>query len=219
MSQVNRYIGIGHYSRTGKDTLANAIVACLQSRGVSAKKVPFADSLKKVAKFLYGWAGLMGREYYDDPKHEHKRDIKLPHINLTPVDIWCLLGTDAIRNHVYNDTWVDYILRQPDAGKILVIPDVRFPNEADAIRDRGGLLVKVVRPGFGPRHTTADRALLDYCGWDLVIGGSGAITELFSRAQEIAEWACGGPKPEQNQWDREQHLSVEIMGDTQQQPA
>ena len=102
---------------------------------------------------------------------------------MTPVEVWVAFGTDTVRKNVYEATWVDYLLKNAHQCEVLVIPDVRFPNEAEAIKSAGGKLIKVVRPGDGPRNTVADRALLDYDGWDYVIGSSGEMSEL-------CDWAC-----------------------------
>src|ERR1051326_2875992 len=54
------------------------------------------------------------------------------------------LGTDGVRNHLGDNIWVDSLFRrlesyeEPSARTKVVITDVRFPNEADAIRQRGG---------------------------------------------------------------------------------
>ena len=206
------FVGIGHYSRVGKDTLANAIVYSLQEvfPFVTVAKKSFAAKLKALAYQLYGWAGLQPQAFYEVQENEHLRQVKLPVVNLTPVEIWCKLGTDAIREKVYDMTWVDALLRSEHKERVVVIPDVRFPNEANAIKAAGGLLVKVVRPGYGPLNTTADRALIGYDGWDLIVGGSGEMSELRSWGHRIAMWCAGVKgKPEQTAEQRAAALSVE----------
>lgn len=69
----------------------------------------------------------------------------------------------------------DYWLRQVEAKvkgcTMAVISDVRFPNEAEWIREQGGILWKVYGPPHGdvagrdPRHIS-EMALADYTGWD-----------------------------------------------------
>jgi hypothetical protein len=180
-----KIIGLGHYSRTGKDTFANALVKDIQTRSggrTPVKKIPFAWKLKDICHQLYAWDGLREAEFYDTLEGEKFRDIKLPTIGKTPVEIWVAMGTPAVREQVYSNTWIDYLLKSALGLDVLVIPDVRFPNEVTAIQELGGTLIKVVRPGYGPRKTVADRALLGWNGWDYVIGSSG-------RMQELADWA------------------------------
>lgn len=184
-------IGFGHYSRTGKDTLANYILRSLQEYDprIRAGKIPFAWKLKDVAHQLYGWAGVREASFYDTPEGEPFRDIELPELEMTPVELWVALGTPAIRENVYDATWIDYVLRTDHGLNVLLVPDVRFPNETEAIKAAGGTLVKVVRPGKGPRKTVADRALLGYTGWDNVVGEAGSLSDLERWANQYARWA------------------------------
>lgn len=165
-------IGLGHYSRTGKDTFANALVDSIQEMCPKLKvgRRSFATKLKQVTSELYGWAGLRDEAFYNDPVNEYLRDVKLPALGLTPVEVWVQFGTPAIREQVYDLTWVDYLLKTDHGLDVLVIPDVRFPNEIKAIRDHGGHLIKVVRAGYGPKMTVADLALIYHTNWDNVIG-------------------------------------------------
>lgn len=184
-------IGLGHYSRTGKDSLANRIVDGCQKRGLKAAKMPFAWKLKQIAHDLYAWDGLREPEFYDTPEGEKFRDIVLPTIGKTPVQLWVDIGTPAFRDQVYKDTWIDFVLRGDHGVDVLIIPDTRFVNECDAVREAGGLIAKVVRPGFGPRPTVADRALVGWGGWDYVVGGSGKMEELGEWAERFSDYLAG----------------------------
>jgi len=64
-------------------------------------------------------------------------------------------GTEAHRDVFGSDFWVHQGLRDYDSDEysaIAVATDVRFPNEAQAIKDRGGEIWKVV----GPDNDTGD---------------------------------------------------------------
>lgn len=165
-------IGLGSYSRVGKDTFANALVDTLreQSPGIKVGKKSFATKLKDVTHQLYGWAGLQDEDHYNDPAHEQERTVVLPDLNLTPVDVWVKFGTLAVREKVYDPTWVDYVLETDWGLDVMIVPDVRFLNEVEALRAKDAHLIKVVRPGYGPKMTVADLALIHYTGWDNVIG-------------------------------------------------
>lgn len=207
-----KIIGLGHYSRTGKDTFANSVVNYIQvhRKGLRVKKIPFAWKLKQICHELYAWDGLREPEFYDTPEGEKYRDIKLPTIGKTPVEIWVAMGTPAIRDQVYQPTWVDYLLKSDLGLDVLVIPDVRFPNEVAAVQDAGGTLIKIVRPGFGPRNTVADKALRGFTGWDYVLGASGDIDDLRNDAYHIGAAICGFvPWPEQTPEQIAKALSVE----------
>lgn len=189
-----KIIGLGHYSRTGKDTLANYLINELRSLGHYGVKVPFAWALKDMCYRLYKWAGIRSPAFYDTPEGEKERTVPLAGLGMSPVELWCAAG-NAMRE-VYPSTWIDCVLRQENMdGGTLIIPDVRFPNEVEALREHGATLIKVVRPGFGPKDTVADQALVDYDGWDYVVGGSGSLIELRGWAELFAIWIHGGQKP------------------------
>jgi hypothetical protein len=175
-----------------------------------AKKIPFAWKLKQICHDLYAWDGLREPEFYDTPDGEKFRDIKLPTIGKTPVEIWVAMGTPAVRNNVYMDTWINFVLKSDHQADVIVIPDVRFPNEVQAIRDAGGWLAKIVRPGYGPRDTVADKALVGWDGWDAVIGRSGEMRELETWALDLSDAINGNvPYPIQSYEDKLAALAVE----------
>lgn len=66
----------------------------------------------------------------------------------TPRHLMQTLGTDWGRRMVHSDIWTNAWRRT--AAQLhgpIVVDDVRFPNEAAAIRAEGGVLWRIVRPG------------------------------------------------------------------------
>lgn len=206
-----KILGLGHYSRTGKDTFANAVVGWVQVHTkLKIQKRSFAWKLKQICHELYGWDGLREPGFYDTPDGEKYRDIKLPTIGKTPVEIWVAMGTPAVREQVYQPTWIDYLLKSDLGLDVLVVPDVRFPNEVAAVQDAGGTLIKIVRPGYGPRNTVADQALMGFNDWDYVFGEHGDINQLRNEAETIAAALAGStPWPTQTRKQIANALSVE----------
>jgi len=81
-------------------------------------------------------------------------------IKLTPRKLLQFLGTDCGRDIIHPNIWVnalfaDYKLSKPlgleghdwSKGNLpkWIITDVRFPNEAQAVKDRGGIVIRVNR--------------------------------------------------------------------------
>jgi hypothetical protein len=52
-----KILGLGHYSRTGKDTLANKIIELNSglTKPIKIKKISLAWKLKQICYELYGW--------------------------------------------------------------------------------------------------------------------------------------------------------------------
>lgn len=65
-------------------------------------------------------------------------------------------GTEAHRDIFDTDFWVEQTDLSHD-GRIVLVTDVRFPNEAEAIKRAGGHVVLVEGPGDDvPAHTSED---------------------------------------------------------------
>lgn len=181
-------VGLGHYSNVGKDTLAKMLVeeidALYNDGGFHADIHAFAHTLKDYAESVFRWAGVMHMSYYE--ANRDQRDVVIPELGMTPVELWCRVG-EAMRT-VHPDVWLNNTLYDIDYGgqDIALITDVRYPNEAEAIQKRGGLLIKVLRPGVEPRDTEADRALLDFDNWNAVVSASN-LDELREHARKLAK--------------------------------
>lgn len=172
-----RIIGFGHRSRMGKDTAAGFLVGHLRgtTRNKKIIKASFASKLKAMCYDLYGWTGLQEADFYEKEENFKLRDVKLPKIEKTPVQIWIEFGTSVGRS-IYFDTWIQYVLNlQAD---FLVISDVRFINEVEAIQKVGGKVIKIHKPGTPLRDSVADNALENWTGWDASIMNSGSLKDL-----------------------------------------
>lgn len=181
------FVGVGHYKRTGKDTFANMLLNALREYGVNTVKRSFAWKLKDICHQLYGWAELREPEFYDTPEGEKLREVVLPKIGLSPRQVWIKFGTDAVRNNVYHGTWLDYLLYSDHGADVVIVPDVRFQNEFDAISGHGGYTIKVVRPGFVPAvDNEPDCQLIFETRWDAIIGATGSLDDLKDYARSFA---------------------------------
>jgi hypothetical protein len=52
----------------------------------------------------------------------------------------------AVREHLAEDAWISPVMAEAATYRDSVVTDVRFPNEAEAIRAAGGFIVRVNRP-------------------------------------------------------------------------
>lgn len=182
-------IGLGHYSRTGKDTLANDLILEFARRGLKASKRSFAASVKETTHLVYGWAGVQEGDYYEE--FPEARNFKLKQLanknwpeGPTVVDLWIEIGMNF--RGIFDNTWIRNTLDEPFQD-VLIIPDTRFPNEVQAIKDMGGYLIKVEKPGVGPRPgSKADAALLGFTGWDYLVDNDGDFWDLSRKASTLA---------------------------------
>lgn len=64
---------------------------------------------------------------------------------LTPRMLLQIVGTDAGRNLIHPNIWVNALMKDYTPDQIWIITDVRFPNEATSIRNFEGILLKMDR--------------------------------------------------------------------------
>ena len=163
-------VGFGNKARHGKDFVASEVHAHLPRE---TRLYSFASSLKAVARVL-------GMRAKDGPLLQ-------------------ALGTDVFRK-LDPDIWVRVLKYQieEEAPKCALISDVRFPNEANYIRNSGGILVKVVRLEKGRKWVAKDRdpnhpseiALDSYPFHYTIEAESGDLGKLGQAARDLAIVLC-----------------------------
>ncbi|RUT86784.1 MULTISPECIES: hypothetical protein [unclassified Mesorhizobium] len=169
---------IGLYSpapQSGKSEVARELVR------YGFVRKGFADALKAMIRPLlatFGYAeGVIERMLYGD-----KKEAVIPETGHSTRSLMQTLGTEWGRQVVHRDLWVRAVLndRRPD---MLVIDDVRFPSEYDAIRDEGGQVWKVLRPGQQPTNGHPSEGLLDDREFDEVIVNDGSLSALGEKVR------------------------------------
>lgn len=176
-------IGFGHRSRVGKDTASKFLNTELRLAGVKTVHVSFAWKLKEICYDLYGWAGLKQPIHYENFPAD--RQIKLPILGLTPVEIWVAVGNKL--REVYPKTWIDLALRGNKNAEFVIVSDVRYQNEVEAIKELGGRVYKIVRPDAAVLDTVADNALENFTGWDALIENNGTQESLYEKIKTMAK--------------------------------
>lgn len=185
-------IGFGHKARQGKDTAAGAVFDALPFECV-VRRYKYADALwceiKKVIRecgtlkelVTYGFLDD-NREYVIHVPDWVKSEAGKPR---TFLQWW---GTNY-RRAQDPDYWVKRMAEVLDKAppEVGLITDVRFPNEADFIKSRGGYLVKCVRttkPDVAVPAHDSENMLDGYTGWDFTIQAAN-VSECEQQAVEI----------------------------------
>jgi len=179
-------IGIGHRQLQGKDTLARFITSEIRenSRGISIETRKFANKLKEITFSLYAWAGLERPEYYE--LHPEKKNEILPKIGKSARTLWIEYGQKM--REIDPFVWINPVLLN-FSPNILLISDLRFPNEVNKIKELNGFLIKCVYPERELSNDEADIALADFNGWDY-IAESNNLSEIHKHASKIVERFC-----------------------------
>lgn len=164
-------IGLAGRARSGKNTLAAHLVA---DHGF--RELAFADALRaallhtnplvagdlRLADLIadHGW------EQAKDAYPETRRLLQTYGMTVRAID---------------PDFWVRACMRHVYPDRDVVITDVRFPNEYDAIHSRGGLLVRVTRPGLIHLDHVSESAL-DARPFPVTVVNDGSVQDLRAKA-------------------------------------
>mgnify|MGYP001228958952 CR=1 FL=1 len=137
-------IGICGLIGSGKGTVGDILV----EHGF--KKVSFADKLKDGVSTIFGWDRKMLEGDTDESRQwrELKDDFwsNETKMEITPRLVLQLFGTDCLRNGFYDGVWVSLLKKHIlDNPGDYVVPDVRFRNEQNMIRELGGKVWQIKR--------------------------------------------------------------------------
>lgn len=178
-------IGIHGKLRSGKDTTAQLLI----EDNPTYERRAFADKVKQIVTCL---AGVPLEWAYD----EERKNQYLPVWGMTLGAMLQQVGTNALREHFDVDVWVKSTLADYTPAMHLVIPDMRFPNECLAIRERGGILVKITGDPSGQGATStrdkthaSETALDDWTDWDYRIVNDGTLLDLKKHVGNILRLA------------------------------
>jgi len=142
-------LGLCGYKGSGKSTLARMLLDLVPG----AQQIAFADPLKRFACEVFDWR----LEQLEDQQFKETPDLRYPReitqgtvVFLTPRHALQQLGTEWGRA-CCEQTWIRYGLRRAQALEaagcpLVIITDVRFINEGEAICTVGGTVARIARP-------------------------------------------------------------------------
>lgn len=165
-------IGITGHARHGKDSTADILV-----KRFGFQKYALADVMKEACKVIFGWT--------DDYLYGELKDKVDPRFGISPRHALQSLGTewgqwelakyDTFKETTGRKLWVNALLaRVSDAA---VIADVRFPHEADAIREKGGIIIRVRRMYPVDNSHESERVIEDIEA-DYTVNNFGSLDDL-----------------------------------------
>jgi hypothetical protein len=165
-------IGLSGYARSGKDTIAEILIM-----NYGFRRLAFADNIRKAVKTLdpildngkrvsemvsqIGWEGTKNYP-------EMRRMLQV-------------FGTEVGRDMFGENFWVEQVFREIDSDDIIenfVITDVRYPNEADSIRDRGGEIWRITRSQVDAINSHISEKALDDYSFDRNVSNNDSIADL-----------------------------------------
>lgn len=137
-------IGVVGFIGSGKGTAADILV---NKHGFT--KLSFADAVKDATAAIFGWQRPLLEGDTEESRifRETKDEFWSARMekDFTPRLALQMMGTEAGRNVFHHDLWIYALERKMTMYSNVVIADVRFPNEIDFIKSKGGFVVRVCR--------------------------------------------------------------------------
>jgi hypothetical protein len=179
-----KLLGIAGKKKSGKDLAAKYIQDILRKKDPSrlTGAVGFADGVKSVA----AEALSINRMTFFEDKNKEKLFRIGKDTELTGREILQRVGTELFRVGMCDDFWVHRLMKvisdQPDF--FMVVTDVRFPNEVEAIEAAGGIIIHLNREtGLTDDHPS--ETSLDSYTFPCEINNDGTKEELY---KELENW-------------------------------
>ena len=124
----------------------------------------FADSLKIVVVQCFIPAGTKPKGMSSIDWVEHNKDFVVPALGMNVRQLLQFFGTDIVRG-IWSEAWVNAWKNRvldSKSAKYVLVGDVRFPNEVQAIQSIGGKVIRLTRAPH-PEDAHASETELD--GW------------------------------------------------------
>jgi hypothetical protein len=181
------WIGLVGKAQSGKSTVGLHLVERYGYRSLA-----FADPLRDMASAINPIVGTMRATRYNevlDLYGYNEAKVRFPEVRR----FLQVLGTEGGREVLGDTVWVDAAVRKAQAiGSPCVFTDVRFPNEADAVRANGGVVVRIVRPSLVPDPAVASHAsetLQDTIVADAAIYNARSFLDLYDEVdRKLKPW-------------------------------
>jgi hypothetical protein len=172
-----KLVGVTGKAGAGKDTTYQILTAISE---VPVYRYALADSLKDEVYEHILRPNNIPREHLDDV--ERKKDYRIL------LQWW---GTE-FRRKLFDDAYwlqrlAEKIATHKDEDCIVVVTDIRFPNEADFIKSLGGIIAKVHRPtlttdGAASQHSS--EILLESINADFTIENTGGMDSFILQVRD-----------------------------------
>jgi hypothetical protein len=172
-------VGLSGYAQSGKDTVAGMLIGLHKYQ-----RVAFADNIRellyKMDPFINEGQPVFRLQDIVDSQGWDNAKTTAPEVRRLLQD----LGVGA-RELFGSNFWVEQALKNIKPTDNIVITDVRFQNEAEAIKKHEGQIWRVNRPGVGPVNDHVSETEMDSWDWDSVITNDKDMEHLTEQIKSL----------------------------------
>lgn len=176
-------IGITGLAGCGKSEVARVLMD-----EFAFERVKFADPLKNMIRAMLRDVGHTAEDVERYVEGDLKEEI-VDGVGVTARRLMVTLGTEWGRDCIARDLWIRLWASRAERFNFVLADDVRFPNEVQAIRDRGGEIWHVSRPGLTAGEHVSEQLQV---APDATIPNAGTLYDLRTlvRAMATAAVSC-----------------------------
>ena len=187
-------IALNGYAGSGKDEIGKIIQYLKTPTYVDYDKYRYIHNFYKTDWEIKKWAGKLKQiasllTYIEITKFEDqefkKSTLGSEWDDMTIREFLQKLGTDGLRNGLHPNVWVNALMSEYNKKSKWIITDTRFPNEAQAVKDKGGIMIRVNRNGVKPANSHPSEVGLDNWDFDHIIENNGSIEDLIESVKKI----------------------------------
>jgi hypothetical protein len=171
-------IGLSGYAQSGKDSTAELL--CLNYQYT---RLAFADPMRQALMIINPKLDSITR--VSDMVEDYGWDMakRNPEVRR----LLQVLGTDFGRKMLGDDVWINIALSGIKSEDKVVISDVRFPNEAEAIKKLGGTVWRINRHNHSAVNGHTSEHAMDNYMFNHVIYNDGTLDDLSDEVFMLAK--------------------------------
>lgn len=171
-----RVLGLSGWARSGKDSVAEF----LEER-CGYIKMSFAQPMKDALVALNPMIDIYGNRMSLKTSIRFMSWDELKEASSEIRPLLQRLGTEVGREMFGENFWVDQAIKAIPDGSRVVFADVRFPNEAEAVKKLGGQVWRIERDGYGPANEHISEHALNKYDFDQRIYNDRDLETLWEK--------------------------------------
>jgi hypothetical protein len=173
-------IGLSGWARAGKDTVADHL-----EKNYGFTKLSFATPMRDALVALDPVINIAGQyvSLAQAVRLSGWENLKSMSNDIRP--LMQRLGTEVGRNMFGENFWVNLAMQEAEKYENVVFADCRFKNEANAIKEAGGQLWRVMRPGFLAANDHISENDLNSYLFDEYLSNSSDFSGLYEQVNEV----------------------------------
>jgi len=188
-------VGVAGRAESGKDTICDFARSILTNKNFVAKKIACADPLKDICEDVFWKSHGVPPQAFYGAQADKNADLAAHGLSgWSGRKILQYIGTEGFR-YIDSTIWAKHVAYRANqlyegVYDAVFVSDVRFPEEAEAIKSIGGVIWRVYRPSSDQPTSQGlsghqSETSVDKIIHDRVIHNGGTLDDLRARVDDL----------------------------------